>query len=48
MTLLDLVLRLEERGLCHREILRLVPRLVNEGQVILTGCCGNGRFRRRG
>jgi len=48
MTLLDLVARLEERGLRHREILRLVPRLVNEGRVLLTGCCCDGRFQRRG
>ncbi len=47
ITLLDLLVRLEERGLCHREVLTLVPRLVNEGRVLLTGCCGGGRFRRR-
>jgi hypothetical protein len=48
ITLLDLVVRLEDRGLRHREILRLVPQLVNEGRVRLTGCCCDGRFRRRG
>ncbi len=47
ITLLELVVRLQEQGLRHGEVLRLVPRLVHEGRVRLTGCCCNGRFRRR-
>lgn len=47
VTLLELLVRLEARGLGHREILTLVPRLVNSGLVVLTGCCCGAPFQRR-
>jgi len=48
LTLLELVARLEGRGVRHSRILRLVERLVREGRVRLTGCCGDGRFTSAG
>jgi hypothetical protein len=45
ITLLELVVRLQSYGFRHRDVLRLVPRLVDENHVVLRGACRNTRFR---
>jgi hypothetical protein len=47
-TLLELVVRLQSYGFRHHEVVRLIPRLVNENHVVLRGMCRNTCFRHRG
>lgn|GEM_PF-3459264 len=47
-TLLELVVRLQSYGFRHHEVVRLIPRLVNEKHVVLRGMCRSTCFKRSG